>query len=184
MYPSEKAESPREAEKNITTPSVQVALMRHTSSGDIEFFLLHRITESFPDQWCFPGGRIDPGETVVQTATRETFEESGIVINSDDLTFIRDTEVSTIKKINGESITHIYPIKFFAVFTDNKSPFNASPEEHDAGRWFTSKEILGDNLFSEQLINGRYSLAPIISQTTKDSVNFALTCHESIKQAI
>ena len=183
MYPSEKAESPREAEKTITIPSVQVALMYKNQDGDIEFFLLHRISESFFDRWSFPGGKIDPGETENQTACRETLEESGVATNSDDLTFIRDTEVSTIKEAKGEPITHVYPIKFFAVFIKDKAlATNASPSEHDVGRWFSSEEILSDD-YIKDLNNGRVSLKPQISGVTKDSIKIALTCQTYIKQA-
>jgi len=31
-----------------------------------------------PGQWAFPGGRVDPGETLVQTALREMHEEVGV----------------------------------------------------------------------------------------------------------
>lgn len=182
MYQNERAESPREAEKEKIIPSVQVALMYRTNSDDVEFFLLHRITGSFPDQWCFPGGKIDSGETLLQAACRETFEESGVALSGDDLTLIRHTEASTVRKINGESVTQIYPIKFFAIFIKDKTlAINASPDEHDAGRWFSSKEILNDD-YIEDLNNGRVSLKPQISGVTKDSVKIALTCQTYIKQ--
>jgi len=35
--------------------------------------------EDFPI-WCLPGGMIEPGESLAQTAIRETFEETGIKI--------------------------------------------------------------------------------------------------------
>jgi 8-oxo-dGTP pyrophosphatase MutT (NUDIX family) len=36
-------------------------------------------------QWAFPGGRLDPGETVVETALREMHEEVNVLIDPDQV---------------------------------------------------------------------------------------------------
>lgn len=36
-------------------------------------------------QWAFPGGRLDPGETVVETALREMHEEVNVLIGPDEV---------------------------------------------------------------------------------------------------
>lgn len=36
-----------------------------------------------PGQWAFPGGRVDPGETLVQTALRELSEEVNVHLGED-----------------------------------------------------------------------------------------------------
>ncbi len=35
---------------------------------------------SHPGQWAFPGGRVDPGESVIETALREMHEEIAVVL--------------------------------------------------------------------------------------------------------
>lgn len=45
------------------------------------------IKANYKPYWTFPGGIVDPGETPRQSAVRETFEEVGITVNPNDVTF-------------------------------------------------------------------------------------------------
>lgn len=57
-----------------------VPVIRVTSNGKV--LLLQRKSDSkYPDLWCYPGGKIDPGETEMQAASRELFEETGIQVD-------------------------------------------------------------------------------------------------------
>ncbi len=49
---------------------------RPTPDGATELLLVHR---NRYDDWTFPKGKLDPGETWEQAAVREVFEETGIV---------------------------------------------------------------------------------------------------------
>ena len=57
------------------------------------FLLIHRPTNmrSHPGQVAFPGGKIDPGETPVEAALREAYEEMGI--HERDVTVIGTSDV-------------------------------------------------------------------------------------------
>ena len=47
----------------------------------LEVLIIHR-----PDRdWSFPKGKQDPGETLLQTAIRETEEETGFTCRAEDL---------------------------------------------------------------------------------------------------
>lgn len=46
------------------------------------------IKANYKHYWTVPGGVVDPGETPLQAAVRETSEEVNIDLNPDDLTFM------------------------------------------------------------------------------------------------
>jgi len=121
-------------------PSVQVVFMRQ-GDQDTEVFLVHRISGSFLNQWSFPGGQIDPGETPTQTACREIQEETGVEIQETDLQFLRATTSETDRQINNVLVPLKYSIQVFTVSTHNLFPFNTSPQEHDQAAWFSLDRI-------------------------------------------
>lgn len=47
-----------------------------------------------PGQWAFPGGRVDAGETLVQTALREMHEEVGLALEEDSVLGVLDDFVT------------------------------------------------------------------------------------------
>ena len=47
-----------------------------------------------PGQWAFPGGRVDAGETLIQTALRELAEEVGIFCGQDQVLGVLDDFVT------------------------------------------------------------------------------------------
>ena len=50
------------------------------SFEDGSIILIKRANEPFKDHWALPGGIMDPGETIRQTAVREAKEETGLDI--------------------------------------------------------------------------------------------------------
>jgi 8-oxo-dGTP diphosphatase len=51
-----------------------IAVMRHED----RFLLVRRANPPDPGRWGFPGGKVEPGETVAAAAVRELFEETGV----------------------------------------------------------------------------------------------------------
>ena len=58
------------------------------TDGAGSILLVQRGREPGRGLWAFPGGRIKPGETPAQAASRELFEETGIAIAPDTLCLI------------------------------------------------------------------------------------------------
>ena len=48
-----------------------------------EILLVKRATKPFKGFWTLPGGIMDPGETIEQTAVREVLEETGAKVKID-----------------------------------------------------------------------------------------------------
>lgn len=48
--------------------------------GDRILILKRQYRVNKSNGWCLPGGKVEPGEAIVDGAIRETFEESGITI--------------------------------------------------------------------------------------------------------
>ncbi len=46
------------------------------------------VKANYKPYWTFPGGIVDPGETPLEGAIRETREEVGIVLKPTDVTFV------------------------------------------------------------------------------------------------
>ncbi|WP_417515630.1 NUDIX hydrolase [Minwuia sp.] len=62
-------------------------LITHDDDGTPCFVLTRRAStlSSHKGQWALPGGRVDPGETIVQAALREVAEEIGITVPEENV---------------------------------------------------------------------------------------------------
>ncbi|MHA2020587.1 MAG: NUDIX domain-containing protein [Candidatus Thorarchaeota archaeon] len=62
------------------SPTVDVAV----TDGE-KLLLVKRGREPFKDRWALPGGFVEYGETVEETAVREVLEETGVQIKLEDI---------------------------------------------------------------------------------------------------
>jgi 8-oxo-dGTP pyrophosphatase MutT (NUDIX family) len=72
--------------------AVAVVVAEADMPGEAAFLLTKRTPRlrAHGGQWALPGGRVDPGETVEQTALRELHEELGVLATADDLLGVLD----------------------------------------------------------------------------------------------
>lgn len=66
-----------------------------------EVLMLHRTDN---DTWCFPGGAVELGEKVEDTAAREVFEETGLILDSLNLFGVFSGEDLHYKYPNGDEV--------------------------------------------------------------------------------
>ncbi|MDE0885857.1 MAG: CoA pyrophosphatase [Myxococcota bacterium] len=80
-----------EAGTELTPAAVTLALVGN-AEGEACFVLTRRPSQMrrHPGQWALPGGRLDPGESVIEAALRETEEEVGLSLSSDSVIGLLD----------------------------------------------------------------------------------------------
>lgn len=78
--------------------------------------------------WSFPKGHMEPGETELDTARREVWEETGLCVEPSAQ--IRDTVTYTLP--NGKEKTVVY---FGGLLADGAAAPRPQPEEIAALRW-------------------------------------------------
>ena len=105
--------------------------------------LQHRTDE---DNWCIPGGVMELGETFEQTATRETYEETGLQINSLDLFGIYSGASCFVEYPNKDRCYSVQIIFKSNGFDGELIQEGIESKEHR----FFQKESLPDNLNPRQ----------------------------------
>jgi len=67
--------------------AVAVVVVEGDTPGEAAFLLTRRTPKlrAHGGQWALPGGRVDAGETIEQTALRELHEELGVLAGADDV---------------------------------------------------------------------------------------------------
>ena len=65
-------------EKPSIKLTVDAVVFRSSTDNQKQVLLVKRRNDPFKDQWAFPGGFGEPGETLEKAAIRELKEETGI----------------------------------------------------------------------------------------------------------
>jgi phosphatase NudJ len=97
--------------------------------GD-RFLVVHEAKHG--QRWYFPAGRVEPGETFVEAAHRETFEESGVPIVLDGILKIQHTPTEFGTRVR---------ILFLAHPADDTPPRTTANEHSLEARWVTLDEL-------------------------------------------
>lgn len=92
--------------------------------------LTQRSIEPFKGYWCFPGGHIDPGETVEKAVIRETAEETGLDLQSPEF-------LGYCNEIFPEYNFHAVVLMFYGTAQGTLRP---QPGEVADAAWFSTKK--------------------------------------------
>ncbi|KAL4434665.1 hypothetical protein ABPG77_002788 [Micractinium sp. CCAP 211/92] len=118
-----------------------------------EVLLIRRAKEPSKGLWCFPGGSLELGETLVDCAVRETQEETGLQLRnapqegelfSDGLAFPSPVSCSDamMRDPEGKLLYHYAIINLAAIPEDpHKPPVPA--DDVDAAQWFAVSQLRG-----------------------------------------
>jgi len=74
----------------------------YSSAGEV--LMLHRTDN---DSWCFPGGAVELGEKIEETAAREVFEETGLIVEDLNLFGVFSGEELYYKYPNGDEVYNV-----------------------------------------------------------------------------
>jgi len=100
-----------------------------------EIILLHRQNHKPQgDTWGIPSGKRDHGEDLLDTAIRETAEETGIIIPRNEMKFFSTVYV---KFADYDFVYHIYHSELA-----NKLEIKISENEHKDAKWISPKDAL------------------------------------------
>jgi 8-oxo-dGTP pyrophosphatase MutT (NUDIX family) len=86
----------------------------------------------YGSSWSIPGGRVEPGETLVNGAIREVFEETGVPIRIDGI-----LRVEHAPNVNGVRMR----VLFAGSPIDDTLPKTTADEESLGAAWLTLDEI-------------------------------------------
>jgi 8-oxo-dGTP diphosphatase len=109
---------------------------------------------------CVPSGRMILGESVVQTAIRETFEETGGVLGEDHCHLIGTYRMVRREK-NAGTGHNLGPVFYTAVFVAEVSSFEPIPERSEStGYFLLPMEDIADHYFMwNELLSAVFSFA-------------------------
>ena len=91
------------------------------------------------DQWCLPGGAVDPGETVAEACEREVWEETGLRVHVKRLIGIYSYSDQLVVYPDGNKV-QVVALHFEVEVTSGKA--GLSNEVSDFG-YFTIEEMDG-----------------------------------------
>ncbi len=115
---------------NLSSNSVQVHIASFNEEFDVYKFLTLKRAENervYPNLWQVVTGTIENGESAIQTALRETYEETG-------LKPLKIWNIPHIASYYSWRSDTIFFAPVFGILVDNKSKINLS-NEHQSYEW-------------------------------------------------
>lgn len=106
---------------------------KHFGGGEHHYLLVKETRKDIDNLWSIPGGHLEPGETLVETAIRELREESGYDVELTDL--------AGIANATSNGLTAIVFL-FYGKRVKDSCHFAPTSSEIKEVAWFTYEQIL------------------------------------------
>ena len=104
--------------------------------------LLRQDHKSKGNTWGAPGGKIERGESPVAAAKREIWEETGIVVPLESLSYFKKTYV---RYADVDFVYHIFHCHLLV-----HQSVHVNMDEHKAWKWVTPQEALVLDLMEDE----------------------------------
>ncbi|KAJ2254965.1 hypothetical protein GGI13_001865 [Coemansia sp. RSA 455] len=101
---------------------------------------------SYPNEWEIPGGHVDPGESILESLSREIYEETNLVVTK-VLCEFEGFQYWSTKYEEGESDLVDSTLSVctqqlnFCVLVSDTSAIKLDPNEHQQYAWCTSETL-------------------------------------------
>ncbi|MBO0602069.1 NUDIX hydrolase [Sporosarcina sp. E16_3] len=111
---------------------------------DLDKILLQQRTDE--DNWCIPGGVMELGETFEETAKRETYEETGLIVEDLHLFGLYSGESCFVTYPNGDQVYSVQVIFHSKTYSGELQQGGAEIKAHR----FFGRDELPENLNPRQ----------------------------------
>ncbi len=102
-----------------------------------EFLFLHRHShKSEGNRWGIPGGKIEKGESALQSVIREVQEETGLHMEEASVKYLQ-TVFIRYRSPKFDFVYHMFEYEL-----QERFPVQINPQEHQAFRWLTLQDSL------------------------------------------
>lgn len=145
---------------NEPRPRVGIGALIQNDQGHILIGLRNH-TGHGSGEWCFPGGHLEFGETLIEAARRETQEESGLEIDEFKLISVAD-EMRYIATNN----KHYLNIGLLGRYKGGE-PRIMEPEKISEWRWFAMDQLPSPLFEGTELMIRNYREGKIYQEGTK-----------------
>ena len=98
--------------------------------------------QKYGSTWSIPGGRVEPGESIIQGAQREVLEETGVPVRIDGILRIEHAATDSGARVR---------VLFTGTPIDDTPPKSVPDEESLRADWLTIDEIRGLKLRGAEL---------------------------------
>src|SRR5688572_29841453 len=98
--------------------------------------------QKYGSRWSIPGGRVEPGESMVQAAQREVLEETGVPVRIDGILRIEHAAADNTARVR---------VLFVGTPLDDTPPKTTPDPESLGAAWLTLEEIRGRPLRGAEL---------------------------------